>query len=62
MGVVREKENHYSSDLIFYDSMLFILDPILFSRWQGSAKARSGLKIRSDLRNKIAGASGLFTN
>ena len=41
-----------SSDLIFKIRSYF-LDPIFFSRLQGSAKTRS------DLKNKIAGASGI---
>ena len=40
------------SDLIF--------DPILFSHFLASEKVGSDLKIRSDIKNKIAGTSGKF--
>ena len=43
----------------YFQDLILFLDPNLFSRLQGSAKIGSDLKIRSDLKNKIAGASGL---
>ena len=46
-----------SSDLIVFVRSYF-LDPILSSHFPASAKIRSDLRIRSDLKKKIAGASG----
>ena len=38
----------------------YFLDPILFSLFPTSAKIRSALILRSDLKNKSAGASGQY--
>ena len=40
--------------------LIVFSDPLLFSRLQGSAKIRSDPKIRSDLKNKSAGAFGIY--
>ena len=37
-------------------------DPILFSHFPASAKIASDLKLRSDHKNKIAGASGILAH
>ena len=56
MGPPDYKKEPEAPAILFLRSDL-ILDPISFSHFPASAKIRSDLKRRSDLKNKIAGAS-----